>query len=55
MGRGKSFAFREYMTRVLTQSSGARVLLLSATIMYGSNLAAELEKELKDFKVGFEF
>lgn len=52
-GRGKSFTFREYMTRVLAQSTGARVLLLSANILYGSNLAAELKKELKDFKVGF--
>ena len=42
-GRGKSFAFREYMMRVIAESPGARVLLLSANILYGSNLAAELK------------
>eukprot|EP00966_Prymnesium_polylepis_P213039 4933855-Prymnesium_polylepis.1 len=52
-GRGKSAQFREYMTRVLAQSPGARVLLLSANILYGSNLAAELKRELNNVKVGF--
>ena len=52
-GRGKSAQFREYMKRVLAQSPGARVLLLSANILYGSNLAAELKRELADVKIGF--
>ena len=52
-GRGKSFAFREYMARVLKGMPGARVLLLSANILYGSNLAAELKHELSGVKVGF--
>ena len=52
-GRGKSSAFREYMTSVLAKRPGARVLLLSANIQYGSNLAAELKRELTDVKVGF--
>jgi hypothetical protein len=53
MGTGKSSKFREYMKRILTEMPGARVLLLSANILYGSNLAAELKRELKDVKVGF--
>ena len=36
-GTGKSSAFREFMTRVLAKRPGARVLLLSANIQYGSN------------------
>lgn len=52
-GRGKSARFREYMNRVLAQRPGARVLLLSANILYGSNLAAELKRELTDVRVGF--
>eukprot|EP00966_Prymnesium_polylepis_P247300 5718386-Prymnesium_polylepis.1 len=44
-GRGKSFVFRQYMERVLADNPGARVLLLSANILYGSNLDAELRRE----------
>ena len=34
------------MTRALDKTDRARVLLLSANILYGSNLAAELKREL---------
>jgi len=53
MGRGKSFQFREYMKRIFVEMPGSRVLLISANILYGCNLAAELKKELDGVRVGF--
>ena len=50
-GRGKSFVFREYMTRVLKGRPKARILLLSANILYGTNLAHELKQA--GFDTGF--
>ena len=50
-GRGKSYVFREYMCRVLQDKPSARVLLLSANILYGTNLSTELQEA--GFDVGF--
>lgn len=50
-GRGKSFVFREHMKRVLRDKPSARVLLLSANILYGTNLSNELREA--GFDVGF--
>ena len=50
-GRGKSFQFREYMKRTLEDSPHMRVLLFSANVLYGTNLAHELEQ--CGFNVGF--
>lgn len=50
-GRGKSWVFREYMKMVIAEQPNARILLLSANIMYGTNLAHELQTE--GFDVGF--
>ena len=49
--RGKSWVFREYMKSVLDKSSTTRVLLLSANIMYGTNLTHEIRESGID--VGF--
>ena len=48
--RKKSLRFRQYMTEHLKANPRARILLLSANIVYGSNLAHELESM---FDVGF--
>ena len=50
-GRGKSFAFREYMRRVIDKRPSTRILLLSANILYGTNLAHELKQS--GFNAGF--
>ena len=49
--RGKSSVFREYMKIVLAENPNARILLMSANIGYGTNLAHELQQE--GFDVGF--
>lgn len=43
-GRGKSFVFRAYMRRIFSQTPDARVLLMSANILYGTSLAQELNE-----------
>ena len=50
-GRGKSFVFRSYMKSLLQDKHSARVLLLSANILYGTNLSTELRKD--GFDAGF--
>ena len=50
-GRGKSSSFRAHMHKVLKHSPNARILLMSANILYGTNLAHELEQD--GFDVGF--
>lgn len=43
-GRGKSFVFRVYMKKILEENPRARILLMSANILYGTNLAHELKE-----------
>ena len=50
-GRGKSIRFREYMQSFLVQNPRSRVLMLSANILYGTNLAHELKQS--GFDVAF--
>ena len=46
--RGKSTAFHGYMDKLLERKPGARILLLSANIMYGTSLSSELTKKYSD-------
>ena len=43
--RGKSYVFRQYMHSLINKHPGARILLLSANVLYGMNLTHELHKE----------
>lgn len=52
-GRAKSTQFREYMTRVLGESPHARILLISANILYATNLTAELRLAMPNVDVGY--
>lgn len=54
--RGKSTAFKNWMDEILRDKPSARILLLSANILYGTSLKAEMDKKFKDqpdVKVGF--
>ena len=52
-GTGKSTRFREFMEVVWAERPHARVLLLSANILYGTNLSSELRGKFLDRRVGF--
>ena len=43
-GRGKSYVFRVYMNKILQENPRARILLMSANIIYGTSLAHELKQ-----------
>ena len=54
--RGKSSAFQNWMDKIFRDNTSARILLLSANILYGTSLKAEMDKKFKDqtgVKVGF--
>ena len=54
--RGKSTAFKNWMDEIYGDKPSARILLLSANILYGTSLKAEMDKKFKDqpgVKVGF--
>ena len=55
-GRGKSTAFHGYMDKLFERQPAARILLLSANILYGTNLSADLSKKYSNnyaVNVGF--
>ena len=54
--RGKSTAFKNWMDKIHRDKPSARILLLSANILYGTSLKAEMDKKFKDqpdVNVGF--